>query len=147
MAKKCLQCDTKIGFFKKAIEGGYCSETCADKARVEMEEQQKKADALRDEAKREAAERAERERVEQEKADKADKLLRTCPKCEKPWEYTAASDGQSAQAGSCSACNFSTEFARIEKCPHCRSMSLVVAPDDSVRCPRCKYKKGTAKKS
>ena len=138
MAKKCLQCETKIGFFQKAVEKVYCSEACAEAAATQMAEQQRQADALRDEAKQRAAQDEERERAEQAEAAERERVLTTCPKCEKPWKYTAPSAEGAPHAGSCAACNLNLEFDRIERCGHCRATSLVIAPDESGRCVRCR---------
>ena len=141
MAKQCVQCGEKIGFFRKAVEKVYCSEQCADKAQKEMVEQQRQADALRDEAKQRVAEDAERDKAEQAEAARREEELRRCAKCDKQWDYTAAAEQGGVQTGKCT-CGFEAEFVRIEDCPHCRSHSFVVAEDGSARCPRCKHKKG-----
>lgn len=141
MAKECVQCGKKIGFFTKAVEKVYCSEDCAEVAHKEMARQQQEADVLRDEARRQEAEEAERQLAEERVAREHDQLLRTCPKCAKPWQYTAAAEDGGPHAGSCSACGFSSEFVRIEACPNCRTTSLMVAPNGAARCPRCKYAK------
>ena len=139
MAKELIRCGNKIGFFKKVVEGGYCSEECAEESQKEMAAQQQQADAARDEAKRRSAEEAERELAEQKEAAEHDQFLNTCPKCGKGWEYTPAAEEGGTQAGHCSACGLSVTFTAIEACPHCRSQSLIVAPDVPKRCPRCKY--------
>jgi hypothetical protein len=139
MAKECLQCGKKIGFFQTAVEKVYCSEDCAEAARKEMARQQREADSARDEAKRRAAEEAEHKLAEDKAVRAHEQRLRTCPKCSKPWRHTPAAEEGGAQTGSCAACGFTAEFVAIEPCPNCRATSLVVAPTGSARCPRCKH--------
>jgi hypothetical protein len=138
MAKKCLHCEKKIGFFQKAVEKVYCSEQCAEAAAAQMAEQQKQADALRDQAKIRAAADEERDRAEQAEAAAHDLLLHTCPKCEKPWQYTAPSGEDGVHAGSCPACHLEIEFLRIDRCGHCRATAMLITPDHAGRCVRCR---------
>jgi len=138
MAKECVRCGKKIGFFKKPVQGAYCSEDCAEEAEKEMAAQQAQADTLRDEAKQRAAADAEREKAEQQQAAAEAKQRHTCPKCGQGWQYTPATNG-GAQKGHCSACGLQAEFTAIESCPTCRAEALLVAPDGSKRCPKCKY--------
>jgi hypothetical protein len=139
MAKECVGCGKKIGFFKKAVEGVYCSEECAEASQKEMAAQQQQADALRDEAKLRGAEDAKREQAEKQEAAKLEQQRNSCPKCGQPWQHTPAAQEGGVQTGHCSACGLKAEFTAIEPCPHCRAEALLVIPDGPNRCPRCKY--------
>ena len=139
MAKECVRCGKKIGFFSKAIDGAYCSEDCSEQAEKEQAAQQAQADALRDEAKRRDAEEAERELAAEKAAAALDKQRNTCPKCGKGWQHTPAAEEGGAQSGECSACGLKAEFTAIEACPNCRAEALLLSPDGSKRCPRCKF--------
>ena len=70
-AMKCLQCDTKIGWLKRPVDGSYCSVECRDRSIDEAAKRRREtALALEAElAEREAEIRAkERERLEIEAA-------------------------------------------------------------------------------
>ncbi|RLB57665.1 MAG: hypothetical protein DRI90_17750 [Deltaproteobacteria bacterium] len=139
MAKECVGCGKKIGFFKKAFEGVYCSEECAEKSQQEMAAQQQQADALRDEAKQRSAAEAEQEQAEKKAAAKLEQQRNTCPKCGQAWQYTPASEAGGVQTGHCSACGLKAEFTAIEPCPNCRAEAFLITPDGPNRCPRCKH--------
>ncbi|MBW2457063.1 MAG: hypothetical protein JRI68_21285 [Deltaproteobacteria bacterium] len=139
MAKECVRCGKKIGFFKKTVDGAYCSEACSEEADKENAAEQAKADALRDEAKRRVAEEAEREKAVQQETAQQEKQRNTCPKCGKGWQHTPAATEGDAQKGQCAACGLQAEFTAIEACPNCRAEALLISPDGSKRCPRCKF--------
>ncbi len=135
MAKTCVQCGAKIGFFQKAVDGVYCSADCSATAQQEMADNQRKADELRAEAEREAANQAAEEQAERER-------YQACPKCGKPWQLERAAAAGGAHAGQCASCGFSAELVGVEPCPSCRSLSFVIGADGSARCPRCKHRRG-----
>jgi hypothetical protein len=138
MAKTCIQCGKKIGLFTKAVEGIYCSLDCQGTAQAEIVEAEAAASVQRAEAQKQAEADAEKAQAEYAERQAAAQLLQTCPKCGATWAYAAGPP----QQGSCSACGFSTEFTAIEACPSCSGKTLVLAPDGSKRCPRCKYRSG-----
>lgn len=138
MAKTCVQCGKKMGFLQNPIDGAYCSLDCQAAHQRQIVETEQRAAVKRAEAQRQAEQEAQeaRERYAAEQA--AAKLLRTCPKCDAEWAYTAGGGADGADAGSCQSCGFSAQFAKITKCPTCEGETLLVAVDGSSRCPRCK---------
>ncbi len=139
MAKECVRCGKKIGFFKKAVDGAFCSDECSEEADKENAAQQAQADALRDEAKQRAAQEAEHDKARKQEAAQQDKQRNTCPKCGQGWQYTPAATEGGPQKGQCAACGLQAEFTAIEACPTCRAEALLISPNGSKRCPRCKY--------
>src|SRR5947207_4113238 len=98
---KCLQCDKKIGWLKRPIEGTFCSESCRDQSQAEAA-LRRRENALQLEAElaeREAEIRAEeRERLEIEAAmlrGKSEIVLKPvpaespCPKCGSVWSQAS----------------------------------------------------------
>jgi len=141
MAKICVQCDKKIGLFKSPVDGIYCSTECRDAAKRDIADNDRRAAERQVEqarAEQEAAVHAA-EQAAQARVDAATKS--TCPKCGTAWKFVEGSGG--THHGDCTKCGLSTDFVRIEKCPTCTGMSLVVAPDGA-RCPRCKYRVSAA---
>jgi hypothetical protein len=147
---KCLECERKIGWTKKPVEGLYCSESCRDEANAATE-RQRVADAARFAAAsvvRESELHAgERERLEIEAAllrGTSDVVLRPnlsqspCPKCGAPWNHAQGGGALGRNRGECGHCGFRADFVAIESCPHCRCFSLVVESEHDARCPRCK---------
>jgi hypothetical protein len=141
MAKVCIQCEKKIGFFQTPIDGVYCSYKCRDAARREIAENdrrsQERMSAARVRAEEEARESQRRAELEQAHA----RVLASCPKCGSEWAYVHSGGPGGAHTGDCARCGFSADFTAIEKCPVCTAASLVVAPDGDARCPRCKYRR------
>lgn len=140
----CLQCEKKIGWLKKPVDGSYCSEECRAVAMEEM-----RARELEELARLEAdAFSRERERLEIEAA-----MLRAqsevvripsiaensaCPRCNAPWKHVHGGGSLGRDRGDCANCGFHAEFLGIEQCPNCRCTSLLVESQDDARCPRCK---------
>jgi hypothetical protein len=140
MAKVCVQCDKKIGFFKSPIEGVYCSYACRDASRQAIKDNEKRAAERKAEAERAAAE-AEAEAAAESRRSQAEVTLKnTCPKCGASWKYGAGEGAKGLDHGRCDKCGFSTDFETIEKCPTCTMTSLVVAAEGA-RCPRCKFRR------
>ena len=141
MAKVCIQCEKKLGFFQTPIESVYCSYKCRDAARVDLAENDRRSHdrilaaqrRAEDEAK-ESQRRSELERAQQ-------KALASCPKCSSEWAYVKSGGPAGVDTGDCARCGFAADFTTIEKCPVCAATSLVVAPDGEARCPRCKFRK------
>jgi hypothetical protein len=140
MAKVCVQCDKKIGFFKTPIDGIYCSYDCRDAARRDIKENQKRAAERQVAAERAAAEAEEAAAVESRRSQAEIVLKNTCPKCGVGWGYDAGAGAGGLDHGHCTKCGFSADFSAIEKCPTCTQMSLVVEAE-SARCPRCKFRR------
>ena len=140
----CLQCDKKIGWLKKPIDGSYCSDACRDAALEELRqlEQSRLARIEADAFVR------ERERLEVEAAmlRAQSEIVRrptlahdsACPKCGAPWKHVHGGGSLGRDRGDCSSCGFQAEFIGIEQCPNCRCVSLLVESQDDARCPRCK---------
>jgi hypothetical protein len=141
---QCLQCEKKIGWLKKPVDGSYCSDECRMTAFAEMRlrEQEMLARMEADAFSR------ERERLEIEAA-----MLRAqsevvrrptlaedsaCPKCSAPWRHVHGGGSMGRDRGDCSSCGFHAEFLGVEQCPNCRCHSLLVESMDDARCPRCK---------
>jgi hypothetical protein len=141
MAKTCIQCNTKIGMFQKAVDGIYCSLECSAKAQKEMAEAESKAQVVRAEALRRAEREAKEAAERKVEAQAAAKTLTLCPKCGGPWSHQPTGGADGKHAGSCPRCAYSVRFIDIEKCPSCSGMSLVVESAASARCPRCKYRR------
>lgn len=133
----CLQCDQKIGMFKRAIEGVYCSYGCRDAARA---------------ARREAEERHSQAVVTQQTLEPQPEAPRMqsqvvakgpvpayteCPKCSSEWSYEAGAGALGLHHGECNRCGYRADFLTIDVCPNCRCRSLVGQTDEA-RCPRCK---------
>jgi hypothetical protein len=147
----CVQCDKRIGFLKKPVDGSYCSTECRDLA-LEKLLAKERDDALTRSAVADAHERElrmrERERLEYEAAmlrGKSDVVPRPtssettpCPKCSSPWTTMAGAGALGKTRGRCGRCGFTAEFVTIEQCTNCRCQSLVVESEDDARCPRCK---------
>jgi predicted Zn-ribbon and HTH transcriptional regulator len=141
---QCLQCDKKIGWLKKPVDGSYCSEECRAAAMEEMRwrEQETLARLEAEELSR------ERERLEIEAAmlrQQSEVVRRPslaqnsdCPKCSAPWRHVHGGGKLGRDRGECSSCGFQAEFLGIEQCPNCRCISLLVESQDDARCPRCK---------
>ena len=140
MARICVQCDKKIGLFKTPIEEIYCSYTCRDAARQDIAANERRALERKVEAERaaQAAEVQAAEAAKQARADAAQKS--TCPKCGSEWKYSAGAGPGANNHGDCSKCGLSVDFSRIEKCPTCTGMSLIIQADGA-RCPRCKFRR------
>ncbi len=140
MAKICIQCNSKIGFFKTPIEGVYCTYDCRNDARREIESAQKAnqelAVAARARAERDAEDRRRSETVARTEIEKKS----TCPKCASAWSLVQGGGAMGLHVGDCASCGFSSEFLRIEACPNCHGTSLVVGPDEAGRCPKCKFR-------
>ncbi len=136
MAKLCVQCESKIGLFKKPIDGIYCSYACRDAARKDIAENQQRAAERAAEAERAAQAAQVQAAAQAAQAKVDDKLKHTCPKCGAAWKYTAGPP----ESGACDKCSFTSTFTGIEKCPTCTCMSLVVSAEGA-RCPRCKYRR------
>src|SRR6185295_11467574 len=136
MAKVCIQCEKKIGFFQTPIEGVYCSYKCRDAARRDVVENDRRSKE-RIEAQKVRAEEEARDSQRRADAEKASaKVLATCPKCSSEWAYVRSGGPSGADTGDCARCGFAVDFTAIEKCPVCTASSLVVAPDGDARCPR-----------
>jgi len=140
MAKVCVQCDKKIGLFKSPVEGIYCSVECRDAAKRDIEENQRLAaeriqaeEAAAREAEAQAA--AEAERISIEMTAKSH-----CPKCGTEWKLELRTDPEGEDKGECGKCGYSAAFTHIEKCPTCRTMSMVISSEGG-RCPKCKGRK------
>lgn len=140
MAKECVHCGKKIGFFSKPVEGAYCSAQCAQTAQQQILQQQQQADVMRDEAKVRAVEDAKREQADKQVADARAAELSSCPKCDKGWQLAVAPEEGGVNSGECAHCGLTAEFVRIDVCPICRAKALLVAVDGAARCPRCKHK-------
>lgn len=147
MGKVCIQCNKKIGFFSKPIEGVYCNYDCRNESRAETERLQRETRELAEAAARQAEE-AESARRQSEAVSKAAAEQRSrCPKCSDSWSYVQGGGALGVDVGDCPKCGFSAEFVSIDSCPHCHSQSLVVQSDHSARCPRCKYREGGYQRS
>lgn len=141
---QCLQCDKKIGWLKRPIDGSYCSEECRDLA---AEELRRREQAMYARIEAEAFVR-ERERLEVEAAmlrQQSEVVRRptlaqgsSCPKCGAPWKHVHGGGSLGRDRGDCASCGFHAEFLGIEQCPNCRCISLLVESQDDARCPRCK---------
>ena len=140
MAKVCVQCDKKIGFFKTPIEGIYCSYDCREAARNDIKENEKRAQERKVMAERAAVEAQEQAAAESRRSQAEATLKNTCPKCGQPWKFAAGGGPSGSDHGECVKCGFSSNFSAIEKCPTCTGMSLVVEATGA-RCPRCKYRR------
>ncbi|HEX7670291.1 MAG TPA: hypothetical protein VF395_11935 [Polyangiaceae bacterium] len=148
--RTCIQCDKKIGFLKKPVDGGYCSTACRDAALEESLLRERERALFQEEEliRLEAEERAvERERLEIEAArlrGTSDVVLRPdltrepCPKCGQNWKQIHGGGRFGKYRGECSSCGFEAEFVAIEQCANCRCHSLIVESQDDARCPRCK---------
>ena len=147
---KCLQCENKIGWLKRPVEGSFCSDQCREKS-LEEAAVRRRESALALEAElmlREAEMRAkERERLEIEAAmlrGKSEIVLKPvpsespCPKCGGVWSQASGAGSMGRHLGECASCNFRAEFIAIESCPNCRCQSLIIESQDDARCPRCK---------
>lgn len=140
MAKICIQCNSKIGFFKTPIEGVYCTYDCRNDARREIERAQVENRRLA-EAHQAKAQRAADEVRRSESIAKADLEKKSCcPKCTAPWSLIQGGGAMGLHVGDCATCGFSAEFLRVEPCPNCHAASLVVGPDETGRCPKCKFR-------
>jgi hypothetical protein len=140
MAKLCVQCEKKIGLFKTAIDGIYCSYACRDASRKDIVDSSRRVSEAQLEAER-AAQTAQAQAAEVAKREQADAALRrTCPKCGAAWSYAPGAGGAGLDAGKCDKCGLAAEFSTIEKCPTCTGMSLIVEAQGA-RCPRCKFRR------
>lgn len=140
MAKICVQCEKKIGLFKTAIDGVFCSYACRDASRKDIADSTRRAGEAKlaaEVAARESQARAA-EHAARETADA--RLKRTCPKCGAAWDYSEGIGAGGLDAGRCGKCGLATEFRAIEKCPTCTGMSLIVEAAGA-RCPRCKFRR------
>jgi len=140
MAKVCVQCDKKIGFFKSPVEGIYCSTECQTAAKRDIEENQRRAEERLVEEERSAREAEERAAAEAERISVELAVKNQCPKCGTTWKYEPRSEPEALDHGECSKCGFTASFSDIERCPTCTGMSLVVGADGA-RCPRCKTRR------
>ena len=136
MSKTCIQCGKKIGLFQKAVEGIYCSLDCQGTAQTEIVKAEQARAVQRVEADKQAAADAEEAAAKYAEEQAAQKLLETCPKCGAACAFAPGPPHR----GKCSAFGFSAEFGAIDTCPGCSGKTLVVAPDGSSRCPRCKHR-------
>jgi hypothetical protein len=140
MAKVCVQCDKKLGLFKKAIDGIYCSYECRDAGRQDIVDNERRSGEMKIQAAREEAEAAERARETAEREAAAAAVKSTCPKCGRDWSLSpGAADG--LDRGHCTFCGLTAEFSGIEECPTCKGISLLVEASGA-RCPRCKFRRG-----
>jgi ribosomal protein S27AE len=138
MAKICVQCEKKIGLFKTAIDGVYCSYACRDASRKDIADSTRRASEAKVAAEVAAREAATQAAEESRRAQADAALKRTCPKCGAGWDYAAGADG--LDTGRCGKCGLTAEFRAIEKCPTCTGMSLIVEAKGA-RCPRCKFRR------
>lgn len=148
--RACIQCDKKIGFLRKPVDGAYCSIACSDAA-LEESLLREREHAIFQEAeltRQESEERAlERERLEIEAArlrGTSDVVLRPdltaapCPKCGHNWHQVHGGGAFGRHRGECPGCGLAAEFVAIEQCSNCGCHSLIVESQDDARCPRCK---------
>ena len=148
--RRCVQCESKIQFLKRPVDGLYCSAECRDRALEESLARAAERAMLEEAAliRLEAEERArERERLEIEAArlrGTSDVVLRPdlatspCPKCGRTWHFVHGGGSLGRCRGDCPSCGLEAEFMTIEQCPNCRCHSLIVESQDDARCPRCK---------
>ena len=143
----CLECEVKIGWLKKPVEGVYCSEACREASLRAASERERRGTAARiAEALAEERTRLEREAAAALRASnpvsevvlKAPAGQLPCPKCSAPWAAVQGGGRFGRHRGDCARCGFSAEFIAVEACPNCRCASLVVESEDDARCPRCK---------
>ncbi len=139
MAKVCVQCDKKIGLFKKAIDGIYCSYACRDAGRQDIVDNERRSGEMKLQAAREEAEAAERAQAEAKREAAEAALKKLCPKCGRDWDLSPGAEGE-LDRGHCTFCGLTVEFSAIEECPTCKGMTLVVEAAGA-RCPRCKYRR------
>jgi len=140
----CLQCDKKIGWLKKPVDGSYCSDECRDVAMEELRVREEEAfSRLRTDA---FARERERLEVEAAMLRAQSEVVRrptlahdsACPKCAAPWKHVHGGGKLGRDRGECPSCGLQAEFLGIEQCPNCRCISLLVESQDDARCPRCK---------
>ncbi len=132
MSKICIQCDSKIGVFRTAIEGVYCSAACRDASVAAM---------ARLAAMAPPPPPANEPRARSERVVKPH-VHATCPKCDREWEVHAGAGPLGSHVGHCRWCGYGAAFVTIERCTTCRSASVVMATTDEGRCPRCKTRAG-----
>ena len=146
----CIECNKKIGWLKRAVEGAYCSEECRDRS---LSEFLRREQELADErfAMQLAVESEERTRVRQRLELEAATIRATsevvmkssiggapCPRCGSPWSAVQGGGSFGRDRGDCHRCGYHAEYLAVEQCPNCRCQSLVVESEDDARCPRCK---------
>ncbi len=140
MAKVCVQCDKKIGLFKSAVDGIYCSTACRDAGQASIAQAEQRAEEQAAESVR-ASQREQTLAAEAaEKARAVAEFANSCPKCRSPWSVVPGGGTGGLHAGKCSKCSLDVEFSNIEPCPSCRQVSLIVEADGA-RCPTCKYRR------
>jgi len=140
MAKVCVQCEKKIGLFRSAVEGMYCSTACRDAGQVAIVEAERRADERAAESVRASREAGAREAAATEQARVLAEYAGSCPKCRAPWSVVAGGGAGGMHAGKCSQCHLDVEFSDIEPCPSCKQVSLVVEAQGA-RCPCCKFRR------
>lgn len=131
MSKICIQCDSKIGVFRTALEGVYCSVACRDASHA----------AIARRAVLPPDPQPSRPRLHSERVPKAH-VHGVCPKCEREWSVAPGAGPLGAHAGQCRWCGYGATFVAIERCATCRSTSLVMETPEDGRCPRCKTRAG-----
>ena len=147
MATHCVQCDKKIGLFKKPVEGIYCTYDCRNAARAEEERRRTeaagRARAEADRREEEAEQRRHSEVVHRERVERHS----ACPKCGEAWAVIPGAGALGHDHGECKRCGFKADYLSVEACPHCRCQSLVIAANGEGRCPRCKTRVDTVRRS
>jgi hypothetical protein len=118
------------------VDGIYCSLDCQGVAQTEIIKAEQARAVQRAEADKQAEADAQVAAAKYAEEQAAQKLLETCPKCGASWAYAPGPP----HTGNCSACGFGSEFTAIDSCPGCSGKTLVVAPDGTSRCPRCKHR-------
>ena len=140
MAKVCVQCEKKIGLFKSAIDGVYCSYACREASREDIAENERRSVEVALESKRAEAEAAREAEAAATRAAEEAALKRACPKCGSAWSYSPGTGANGLDQGRCTICGLAVEFRQIEPCPTCKGRSLIVEAQGA-RCPRCKYRR------
>jgi hypothetical protein len=153
---RCVRCDRKIGWLRRAVDGCYCSTACRRASHLD-ELERLRAEAAQRGAEEDGFSRGlavdpeERSRI-RVKLELEAAVLRAkaeiarreaeegprCPKCGAGWSERRGAGAQGRDHGACGACGFAAEFVAIEQCPNCGCGSLVVESEDDARCPRCK---------
>jgi hypothetical protein len=138
MGISCVQCERKIGLFKRPVDGLYCSPMCRDAAEAAERENSARAipdvEPLLDSAPLPSVASAPVSAVVPLGGTGHD----SCPKCSASWAVQLGVGTMGRHAGACRRCGFSVEFFAIQACPNCRCSSLVVNDARDARCPRCK---------
>ena len=140
MAKQCVQCDKKIGLFKSPIDDIYCSYECRDAGRRAIVENEQRAQEREAEAVRSARAAEVDAAASAAESARSEAVKRACPKCGAAWKYVAGGGPNGLDTGKCDKCGFSAELKDVERCPSCRSQSLIIEVSGA-RCPRCKFRR------